>query len=291
MSFQKKYGLIQRIVPVFLFVLLISSYIKPSNNSSGIINWEQLDEGLFFAEITGPHISKFADSKISLLKISPVYFNFELVTSSESDSTLRTTRDWCELKKLAGGINAGMYSLKDHISGIGYMQNYTHINNPVIKENLNALLVFNPKNKSLAPVQIVDMKNQDWKSVLNNYNSCFQSIRMIDNNGEPVYWNKKPELKCSMSLLALDKSGNVLFIFTRSPYSANEMINFMKKPELHIQSAMYLEGGPEATLYVKTSNAEIIKFGSYVSYSKPDDTNAEERKMPNIIGFSKKLHD
>ncbi|HNW89697.1 MAG TPA: phosphodiester glycosidase family protein [Bacteroidales bacterium] len=284
-----KYNFLKKNILCFLVLIIFFSGKNPGNHlTQGDIEWNQLDDGLFYTEITGPHISKFSDSKVSILKIDPDFFNFELVASSESDSTLRTIRDWCELKSLTGGINAGMYSLKDHLSGVGLMQNFEHINNPVVKENFNALVVFNPKNKSLPPLQIVDMVNQDWKSILKDYQSCFQSIRMIDNDGKAVYWEKKPELKCSMSVLAMDKPGNILFLFARSPYSANEFIDFMLKGGLQIQTAMYLEGGPEATIYVKTTKTEIEKFGSYVSYSKPDDSNSEVRKMPNVLGIRKK---
>lgn len=292
MSVQKEYNMLRKTILCFLVLIIFFSGKNPGNHlNPGDIEWNQLEEGLFYTEITGPHISKFSDSKVSILKIDPDFFTFELVASSESDSTLRTIRDWCELKNLTGGINAGMYSLKDHLSGVGLMQNFEHINNPVVKENFNALVVFNPKNPSLPSLQILDMVNQDWKSIVHDYQSCFQSIRMIDNKGKAVYWEKKPELKCSMTLLAMDKSGKILFLFARSPYSANEFIDFMLNPGLQIQTAMYLEGGPEATIYVKTTKTEIEKFGSYVSFSKPDDNNIQVRKMPNVLGIRKKLND
>lgn len=253
------------------------------------IIWEELEPGLSYSENKGPYISKFSDSKVCILKVDPTFFNFELVLSTESDSILRTIKEWCEIKNLTAAFNAGMYSLKDHISGSGFTQNFNHINNKKVNESFNALAVFNPKDKSLPAFQIVDIINQDWKSILNNYNSCFQSIRMIDNNGKAIYWKHKPVLRCSMCILATDKSGNVLFIFTRSPYSVNEMINFLLNSELMIRTAMYIEGGPEASLYIKTNDKEIIKFGSYVSNACPNDNNTELRKMPNIIGLRKKL--
>ncbi len=278
-------GSLKKIVTGF-FVLVL--FVGAKRSQSTEILWKQIDTGLYAAEIDGPHVSKYSDSKVSLLKINPSYFNFELVVSTQHDSILRTIKDWCDLQKLEGAINAGMYSLKDHISGMGYMQNYDHINNPKVKNDFNALAVFNPKNVSSPAFQIVDMANQDWKAILQNYNSCFQSIRMIDNTGTPVYWQHKPVLRCSMTVLATDNSGNVLFLFTRSPYSVNEIIDLMLKSPLDIQTAMYLEGGPEASLYAKTADAEIIKFGSYVSRTHPTDDNVELRKMPNLLGIRKK---
>jgi hypothetical protein len=269
--------------------ILFFSGIHPIINIvSGSVEWKQLSHGLYYAEIDGPHVSKFSDSKVSILKIDPEVFDFTLVVATQYDSSQKTIKQWCDTMNLTAAINAGMYSLKDHMSGSGYMQTYDHINNPVYKESFNALAVFNPKSKSVAPFQIVDMKNQDWKSIKKDYYSCFQSIRMIDNQHRGIYWKKKPLLSCSMSVLATDRSGNVLFLFSRSPYNANEVIKFMLGPLLNIQTAMYLEGGPEASLYVKTDSAEIIKFGSYVSYACPNDDNQELRKMPNILGIKKK---
>ncbi len=292
MTFQNKYDFPKKTTLGILVLFLFFSGKNPATvTKPSDITWNELDKGLFYTELDGPYISKFSDSKISILKIDPAFYDFDLLASSESDSLLRTIKDWCDTSNLTGGINAGMYSLKDHISGVGLMQHYGHVNNPKVKENFNALAVFNPKNMSLASLQIVDMVNQDWKDILKNYHSCFQSIRMIDNEGKAVYWNNKHVLRCSMTVLAVDKSGNVLFLFSRTPYSVNEFINFMLKSGLKIQTAMYLEGGPEASLYVNAPKIEILKFGSYVSRTNPDDDNIELRKMPNVLGIRKKTND
>jgi hypothetical protein len=289
MSLLFKSDLIWKNLIAFCLLLLFFSGKGPLKiYVSDTVEWKQLADGLDYAEINGPHVSKYSDSKVCILKINPDFFDFSLVVASQYDSSLKTIKEWCDTMHLTGAINAGMYSLKDHISGVGFMQCFDHINNPVIKGGFNALAVFNPKNKSVPAFQIVDMVNQDWNLIKKDYYSCFQSIRMIDNLHHGIYWKKKPVLSCSMSVLATDISGNVLYLFSRSPYNANEYIKFMLSPVLNIQTAMYLEGGPEASLYVKTDTAEILKFGSYVSYSCPNDNNQELRKMPNILGFKKK---
>ena len=272
-----------------LLVLCVSGRSQDKLPTKEAIQWKTLDVGLAIAEIPGPFVSKYSDSKVTVVKINPDNFDFDLIIATESDTSQRTIKDWCTLKHLYGAINAGMYSLKDNITALGYMQNYTFVNNPVVKENFNALVVFNPKNVSLPSFQIVDMTNQDWKAILENYNCCFQSIRMIDNTGNAIYWSHKPILSCSMCVLAKDKAGNVLFLFARSPYNANEFIDFMLGADLNIQTAMYLEGGPETSIYVKTADVELCKFGSYVSGSNPDDDNVELWKLPNILGFHKKV--
>jgi hypothetical protein len=279
----------KNLIAVLLLLLFFPGRSPVKNDFSNPIIWNQLSKGLDYTEIYGPRISKFSDSKVNILKINPEYFDFALVASTQYDSSQKTIKQWCDTMNLTAAINAGMYSLKDHISGTGYMQTFDHVNNPVFKESFNALAVFNPKSKNVPAFQIVDMVNQDWKTIKNDYYSCFQSIRMIDNTGQGIFWKKKPLLYCSMSVLATDKSGNVLFIFSRSPYNVNEIIKFMQKSSLNVQTAMYLEGGPEASLYAKCDTIEIVKFGSYVSYSCPNDDNMELRRMPNILGVKKKI--
>jgi len=281
--------LVFRILPgIVLLLMLLSAYSGNRAVLPSGIKWEVLGQGLAVTNVPGPHISKYADSRVTVVKIDPAFYTFDLAVSSESDSLQRTIKEWCELENFDGAINAGMYSLIDHVSGVGYMQHYSHINNPVIKENFNAMVVFNTSDSLLPPFQIVDMVNQDWKTIVPKYHCCFQSIRMIDNNTIPVYWKPKRVQRCSMTLLATDKSGNVLFLFARSPYTANEMTKFMLAAGLDIRTAMYLEGGPEASMYVKSPGNEMIKFGSFVSYSNPNDDNLELRKMPNVLGFKRK---
>lgn len=91
-----------------------------------------------------------------------------------------------------------------------------------------------------------------------------------------------------MCVLAVDKQKNVLFIFTRSPYTANQFINMLLAMPLNIHNAMYLEGGPEASLYVASKDTVIEKFGSYVSQTFSHDRNDHFWAIPNVIGIRKK---
>jgi hypothetical protein len=267
----------------FSTLLLFESPAKINLDST----WVEVQKGMYYCELSGDYIAKVGDSKITLLKINPDLFNFELVLSTESDSSQRTITEWCEYRGFVAAINAGMYSLQDHLSGRGFTKNYSHINNAVYKDDFNALAAFNPVSASDPKFIIIDKANQDWKNLVEQYQSVFQSIRMIDNNGYPVFWKNKKELFCSMSILAIDKERNVLFIFARSPYSANDMIKFMQRPELNIRTAMYLEGGPEANIYIKTDSIPLVKFGSYISDTYPTDTNNTLIKMPIILGVKR----
>jgi uncharacterized protein YigE (DUF2233 family) len=91
-----------------------------------------------------------------------------------------------------------------------------------------------------------------------------------------------------MTVLAIDKSGNVLFIFCRSPYSANEMSQMLLRMPLDIHSAMYLDGGPEASFYINYNNTQVSLVGCFVTNTYEKDDNDHFWAIPNIIGIRKK---
>jgi len=51
---------------------------------------------------------------------------------------------------------------------------------------------------------------------------------------------------------------------------------------------VYLEGGPEASLYINSGDTIIPKIGSYVSKTYARDDNDHFWKVPNVIGIVKK---
>jgi len=253
------------------------------------IRWQELERGLFFAEFDAPQKSKVNDSKLSILKIDPKYFSFELLTASEHDSIRRTVEQWSNDFELAAVVNAGMFNLSNHMTSTGYLCNYSHENNQKLRENFRAMAMFNPKSAKYPAMNIVDMEIENWEDIRSNYNSAFQCIRMIDCNQKQVLWKPRIPISSSMCVLATDIDGNILFVFSRSPYTANNMSIMLLSLPLKVYSAMYLEGGPEASLYVSAGDTIIEKVGSWVSRTYPTDKNNYFWELPNVIGVKRKI--
>jgi uncharacterized protein YigE (DUF2233 family) len=273
-----------------LFVFSYFTFIMSANSwSQNIIgSWKKLDEGLWYSEYQAIRHSKISDSRISVIKINPEKYDLELKIAAQSDSIFKTLPQWCSQESYVFAINAGMYSLSNRNKATGFMKNGDYVNNPVFKDAFNALLAYNPKTINKPKVRIVDLSNEKYEDFKNDYSCFIQSIRLIDNTGNPIYWSPKSKLSCSMTIAAIDKQNHLVFIFTRSPYTPNEMIDFMLKSDLQITTAMYLEGGPEASFFINLPDTSFGKFGSYVSQTYPTDKNREFRKMPNVIGIKKK---
>lgn len=291
MDFVKK----ERVLSVLAFGLkcfifscfLVVMYTK-SKSQNIIGGWSKLDDGLWYSEYQAMRKSKISDSRISVIKINPEIYKLELKIAAQTDSIFRTLPQWCSQESYVFAINAGMYSLSNRYKATGFMRNGDYVNNSTFKDAFNALLVYNPMVSNNPKARIVDLSNEKYDDYRNNYSCFIQSIRLIDNTGSPIYWSPKSKLSCSMTIAAIDKHNHLIFIFTRSPYKPNEMIDFMLKSDLQIVSAMYLEGGPEASFYINLPDTSFGKFGSYVSQTYPTDKNKEFRKMPNVIGVKKK---
>lgn len=245
-------------------------------------------DGLQYAELDAPEKSVVNNSKLTILKIEAAKFDFEFLTASERGKHPRTAPDWAGEFDKNLIINAGMYKYNKSQSNKGYMKNYNHLNNPVKSTYYNAMLAMHPKDKLKAPFEIIDITCRDWEKVKHDYHSFCQGMRMISCDGEGMEFSKRPDQSCSMVLAATDVTGNLYIVFTRSPYTHQTMIKYLQGLPLNIRTTVYLEGGPEASLYINTGDTVIAKFGSYVSNTCNNDDNDHFWEIPNVIGLKKK---
>jgi hypothetical protein len=277
---------------IFTYCLLItplyhcqskSDTVKQSKTYSK--DWTVLVDGMYYAEFDGPKVSILGDSKVSVLKFNKMKFDYMMLSATQYDSLPRTASQWADSFDLNVVINAGMYNLAKQLESKGYLKNYDHYNNPLVNSSYNAAIAFNPidtvKNVCF---NILDMKCTPWDHINTNYNSCAQGMRMLDCDGNPLSWDKKKQ-SCSMLIAAKDLKGNIYFIFTRSPYTHNEMIQFMLHFPEKLTNAIYMEGGPETSLYINIGGVTIEKVGSYVSNTYPTDKNNTFWPLPNVIGL------
>jgi uncharacterized protein YigE (DUF2233 family) len=258
--------------------------INNPDSTSSTPTWKEIDKGLFLAEFDAPIKSSFGNSKITVLKINPAYYKFSLVSAKEKNEANKTAKGWAKEKGLIAVINAGMFR-DDGKTNTGFMQNYSFINNNKLSSD-KTVIAFNRKDTTFPEFQILDLECQDWEMMKTKYDSYSQGIRMIDCHGNNKW--AQQDKKWSMVSIGIDKKGNVLFLFTRSPYSVHDFIDILLKLPIDIKSAQYLEGGPEASLFISDNNFTLEKFGSFETGFNEKDDNNEFWEIPNVIGISKK---
>ncbi|MBN1997579.1 phosphodiester glycosidase family protein [candidate division KSB1 bacterium] len=247
--------------------------------------WKELDPGLSTGEFESPRKSTVGDSKIIILKIKPSVYSLKLFCAGELNHANLTVREWCEKYKLVGAINAGMFQA-DYKSNVGYMKNYDYMNNPKINKYFS-VAAFNPINpEKNASFYIFDIDETNMQGIIKSYHTVIQNLRLMKRPATNR-WSQQ-EKKWSEAALGQDKNGNILFIFSRSPYSMHDLNNILKQIPIGIDCAQHLEGGPEASLYFCYNDFTIEKAGSYETDFFERDDNDRFWPIPNVIGIVKR---
>jgi uncharacterized protein YigE (DUF2233 family) len=246
--------------------------------------WKEVDQELYIGEFAHPKRPDISGSIITIVKIDPRFYSFKLLCASEHGKMKMTVKQWCQKHNLIAAINAGMYQ-QDGIRNVGYMKNFSHINNSKLNPTHKAVLAFNPIESTLPEIQIIDLKCQDFEKLRDKYQTLVQSIRMISCQQENM-WRKQGKT-WSMAVFGIDNSGNALFIFTESPHSGHDFANILLSLPISIYNAMYLEGGQDAALYFSANGVEFERIGRPTMPNQTDGI-PRDRSVPNVIGIVKK---
>ena len=262
--------------------------IQPAYTNGPVITtipWQEAEPGLNYTEIEASIHCSIGDSKISVLSIDPNNFELELYCAGEKKEYSKTAQQWVEEEQLIAAFNAGMFQM-DGITSVGYLRKGDYRNNTRLNTPYKSLLALNPKTDSLPGARIIDLGCDNWGDWKDRYHSYTQCIRMISCEGRNV-WSKQDRF-WSMVCVATDFQGDVLFIFTRSPYSVWQFNQMLLKLPLNIDRVMYLEGGPEASFYVEHLALNVQKMGSYETGFNENDDNGVFWDLPNVIGVRRK---
>ncbi len=265
--------------------ILVCLAVVPSHAASESGPWSKVENGLFLGQFDPLYETPVKDTKIFVLKINPRYYSFKLLCASELGKLRLTPKEWSKKYNLVAAINAGMYQ-QDGLTNVGYMKNYSHLNNPRLNSAYKAVLAFNRTEVSVPEIQIIDLKCQDYEMLRTKYQTLIQGIRMISCHQENV-WSKQDK-RWSLAALGADKEGKILFILSEAPYSGYDFNNVLLSLPLSIFNAIYLEGGPEAGLYFSTAGVELEKAGIYGTDLKGSAVRSSAYPIPNVIGIARK---
>lgn len=159
-------------------------------------------------------------------------------------------------------INAAMFE-KDEKTSVGYMRNYSNINNPKFNSKMQGYLMFHPKTGLGLPVKI------GGKNEIDAYETVFQTYRMWSAE-EGILWKKGARVYYRAGLVGADKEGRILFFF----HPGNiDMYAFVEKiianwPDL--QGLLYLDGGTHGMFHLTED---------------PSHTWNSFRYLPNLLGI------
>ncbi|MBO4336236.1 MAG: phosphodiester glycosidase family protein [Desulfovibrio sp.] len=230
--------------------------------------WQRLESGLDFAEFA----LAGQDKAIAVLRIDATKFHFVLC-SADTPKMARTLPEWARQYDLLAAINASMY-LKDGKTSTGYLRHKDLVNNPRFHQGFGAFFVANPKNQALPQAAILERDEPDLFRKLDQYELVVQNFRLITRQGR-IPWPKTGPAH-PIACVAMDHNGNVLFILCKIAVQAHTLASKLLQLPLMVSSAMYVEGGFEAELFVKGLDAKEQEalFPLLTIHSK----------LPNVLG-------
>ena len=100
-------------------------------------------------------------------------------------------------------------------------------------------------------------------------------------------WGKQ-ERRWSEAAVAADKEGRILFVFSRRPYSMQELNEKLLGLPLGITAAMHVEGGPEASLSIHAGGVDLDLNGSYETGFNENDDERAQWPIPNLLAVARK---
>lgn len=268
--------------------LFLAVFILAATNlqSDAPPEWKQLAPGLDLAIFKARHPATLGDSKITVLRIDPNSWNLEFAGLSQNggDRNGYTARGWCAKNNFTAAINAGMFQEGDGRTHVGYLRSGDHVNSRRIT-SYQSVTAFGPRTAGKPRFHMFDLQKPaiEIPTIAQDYMLVAQNLRLVQRPGIDKWRPQKK--KASETALGEDEAGRILFIFARSPFSMYELNEELLHANISLVAAQYLEGGPEAQLYLHTGNTEMEMFGSFETSFIENNSNDESWPIPNVLAI------
>jgi hypothetical protein len=239
--------------------------------------WQALEPGLDLGFFDGPPGAP-GDGKIAVVRVDPSRYRLVLLNASApGEGGLFTARAWAARHGAAAAINASMYQA-DYRTSVSLMRTREHVNQARVSKD-RAVLALDPLDAALPPARLLDRDCDDLERDGARYGTLVQSIRMVACDRKNV-WAPSPR-RTSAAVIGVDGKGRVLFIHARSAWPVHELANALLALPIDLRRAMYVEGGPEAQLYVRGGGREVERVGTFES--TPGALGGDAWPVPNVV--------
>lgn len=253
-------------------------------------DWTQLAPGLEYAEFQACSPSSYDDSKITVVRVVPSKVQLRILSAADLGlpSPLRA-EEWAERFDLSVVINAGMFAA-DWRTHLGYLKIQDgHVNNRIVRQDYKSILVFGPLTPGQQEAGMFDIEHDAIPDLSTRYGTVVQNLRIVRAPGT-VVWARSPR-KWSETAVGMDRSGRLLFIFCRSPYTMFELGHCLLTLPLDLVAVQHLEGGGDASFVIRTDRMRKILVGSYETGANdgivsPYAAITQGSPLPNVLVVS-----
>lgn len=202
------------------------------------------------------------------------------VLSAARDGGAHPAPAWRETFHLTAVINAGMFH--DDGTPVGRIVEDGH---PLSADNAKypGILAFDPRSPADPPALVTgrDCPGYDLAQLEHRYRSLIQGPRLVNCDGAALPWADTK--RYSAAAIGLARDGSLVMLHARSAVTMSELATAVA--HLDLAGALFLEGGPEASLLVD-GDPPLSRVGSYETGFVENDGNQAFWWLPNVIGVA-----
>lgn len=219
----------------------------------------------------------------TLVRADPRLHPLRLFAARSLGGGRRTLPEWAGQTGMIGLINASMYREDDHSTGLLVARGA--VTTEADNAAMGGFFAFDPVDPADPPVAVGGRPcaGFDLAALRGRYRSIVQNYRLLDCDSKPIPW--KDEKVYSAAAIGIDGAGRVVFVTSRAPHRMTDFAALLAAPEVGLEAALYVEGGPEASLFVRAGGRTIQEIGSFETSFQEDDANAVFWPLPNVLGF------
>jgi uncharacterized protein YigE (DUF2233 family) len=238
-----------RILGMALFVGLIlgAPPMAPAQElTHSAPEWRTLGKGLSFTTVQVFQDREAVDT-LSVVKIDPAFNAFRVFHHAPQSLTA-----WQEEIKAPVVFNASYYSPEGQ--PVGLIVTDGKVLGPLKNPQMRGMFVAEPQGMSpdLPRATILDLTTTRLASKDLPWRQGVQSFPLLlDSQGRLRV--RKSDKRSNRTVIAADRQGNILVFNTGEDFfSLYDLARFLKASAFDIDSALNLDGGKEAQLYIKT---------------------------------------
>ncbi len=233
------------------------------------------------AGITAERVALTPGACIDVVRADPARFRLRVLTQAR-DGSSHPAPAWRDMFHLTAVINASMFHADGSPVGLVIEDGVA-----VGRDNkqLGGVLAFDPRSPDDAPVVLAgrDCAGFELADLRLRYRSLVEDPRLLGCAGEPLPWADAK--RYSAAALGLDRSGRIVLVHARAAVTMTELSRALAAPELDLAGALFLEGGPEASLVVLAEAGELSAVGSFETGFLEDDSNHAFWWLPVVIAL------
>jgi uncharacterized protein YigE (DUF2233 family) len=239
--------------------------------------WQRISQGLIFTEVKVSRNGEEVET-LAVVKVDPAANTFRIFHHKPQNITA-----WQGEIKAPVVFNASYYSPDG--KPVGLVLSDGNLIGPLQNRQMRGMFVAEPKGMSpdLPRATILDLvfgkvdpKKLPWTQGVQSF------PLLLDYKGRIRVTSS--EKRACRTVICADRNGNILIFNTGNEYfTLYDLAHFLKASAFEIDSALNLDGGSEAQLYIKTKDFEYFSPPSWKN-RLVNLLDQERFLLPTVIG-------